>query len=462
MKPNALTPPPAPLPSTGEGSLLISPTPSPRPRPWVHGARHGARPLPSRAEGSQCNPRLAALRAAKAALLPRAAALAGEGRSYQEIAAALGIAKSTVCNWLRDRPLGRAAARSLGTPRMTARLAARYESLYHRAVREWNRSRTDRRTESVVTHLRRPAAARPPRPRSAPSRGSAAPPAWARPWRRCRPWRACTAANGRGKNGWRAKQPSGGRARPATTAAGKEDGLTRTVKTTMTPSGRMVRTVVTTRSDDGGLAALRDAQKVLDEKRLPWRRGWLRPKTRRRTRPRTRRCARQLRRGRRGRGTICLCRDAISPAVAVRQRCRTKCCKRGGLVRVTRKARPSLARRVPIVTAPSLPLAVSRWRRTPSLSASGSDAQSLANASGSDGAGSVNGGPAKKRRDWRKSFVPKDLRLRLDELSGVSRSATLPNELLQKRGRGKGKDKRRRPEVGGAEGRAVGAAGRDG
>ena len=76
------------------------------------------------------NQHLAQARQRKAALLPRAAALAGEGRSYQEIAAALGIAKSTVCNWLRDRPLGRAAARSLGTPRMTARLAARYESVY--------------------------------------------------------------------------------------------------------------------------------------------------------------------------------------------------------------------------------------------------------------------------------------------------------------------------------------------
>ena len=67
------------------------------------------------------------------------------------LAATLGIAKLTVGNWLRDRPLGRAVARSLGTPRMTARPAARCESLYHRRLREWNRSRTDRRTESVVT-----------------------------------------------------------------------------------------------------------------------------------------------------------------------------------------------------------------------------------------------------------------------------------------------------------------------
>src|ERR1035441_3368072 len=65
------------------------------------------------------NPCLAARRAQKAALLPRAAQLAAEGHSYQEIAAALGIAKSTVCEWLRGRPLGRAAAKALGTPRMT-------------------------------------------------------------------------------------------------------------------------------------------------------------------------------------------------------------------------------------------------------------------------------------------------------------------------------------------------------
>ncbi len=97
------------------------------------------------------NPHLAARRAEKAALLPRAAQLAREGRSYREIAAALGIAKSTVCQWLGGRPLGRAAAQALGTPRMTAKLAARYESLYQRALREWNRSKADRRTQTVVT-----------------------------------------------------------------------------------------------------------------------------------------------------------------------------------------------------------------------------------------------------------------------------------------------------------------------
>ncbi len=60
------------------------------------------------------NPYLAARRAEKATLLPRAAQLAGEGRTYQEIADALGIAKSTVCDWLRGRPLERAAVKALG------------------------------------------------------------------------------------------------------------------------------------------------------------------------------------------------------------------------------------------------------------------------------------------------------------------------------------------------------------
>ena len=68
-------------------------------------------PSPEYGRGEPVNPRLAALRAQKAALLPRAAALAGEGRPYQEIAAAPGVAKSTVCNWLSGK--GDAAGTSL-------------------------------------------------------------------------------------------------------------------------------------------------------------------------------------------------------------------------------------------------------------------------------------------------------------------------------------------------------------
>ena len=62
---------------------------------------------------------------------------------------------------------------------------------------------------------------------------------------------------------------------------------------------------------------------------------------------------------------------------------------------------------------------------------------STVEASGFDGAGSVNGDPAKKPRDWRKSYVQNHLRLRLDDLCSGSRSATLPNEVMQKRGEGR-------------------------
>ena len=205
----------------------------------------------------KANPHLAARRAKKAAFLP-ARAVAAEGRSYQEIADALGIAKSTVCQWLRDRPLGRAAAKALGTPRMTAKLAARYESLYQRALREWNRSKADRRTETVLTI--QPADGSPttkttvrtePRTGNAACLGKAMAAMKAMEGLHCRE---------RSRQEWFEKLKND--------AAGNEDGLTRTVKTTTSPSGRKVRTVVTTRSETGRLAALRDAQEALDEKRL--------------------------------------------------------------------------------------------------------------------------------------------------------------------------------------------------
>ena len=251
-------------------------------------------PSPEYGRGELGNPRLAALRAAKAALLPRAAALAGEGRSYQEIAATLGIAKSTVCNWLRDRPLGRAAARSLGTPRMTARLAARYESMYHRALREWNRSRTDRRTESVETIL--PADGSPTTKttvRTEPRIGNA----------------ACL-----------------GKALAATQAL---EGLHRRERTRR----------------EWSTATRREGRP---------RRGQLHV-TRRRMRPRTWRPARQFApraMPSRKNSRDCLCRDSIAPAFAVQQRCRTNRCKRGGVGRpegrgqiASRAPRPATARK---------------------------------------------------------------------------------------------------------------------
>ncbi len=206
------------------------------------------------------NAHLAARRAKKAALLPRAAELAGEGRTYQEIADALGIAKSTVCQWLRDRTLGRAAAKALGTPRMTAKLAARYESLYQRALREWNRSKADRRTQTVVTS--EPAEGGPTTTttvRTEPQKRNAA----------CL-GKAVAAMKAMEGLHWRelSRQDWLENLQRDAAADKDEDGLTRTVKTTMTRSGRNLRTVVTRRSDAGRLAALRDEQEALDEKRL--------------------------------------------------------------------------------------------------------------------------------------------------------------------------------------------------
>ncbi len=205
------------------------------------------------------NLHLAARRARKAALLPRAAALAAEGRTYQEIADALGIAKSTVCQWLRDRPLGRAAAKALGTPRMTAKLAARYESLCQRALREWNRSNADRQTKTVVT-------IEPPEGgptttttvRTEPQKRNAA----------CL-GKALAAMKAMEGLHWRelSRQDWLENLQRNAAADKNEDGLTRTVKTTMTRSGRKLRTVVTRRSDAGRLAAHRDELKDADEMR---------------------------------------------------------------------------------------------------------------------------------------------------------------------------------------------------
>ena len=311
----------------------------------------------------QANPHLAARRAEKATLLPRAAQLAAEGRSYREIADALGIAKSTVCQWLRGRPLGRAAAKALGTPRMTAKLAARYEALYHQALREWNRSKADRRTETVVT--REPAEGRPTTTttvRTEPRTGNAA----------CldKALAAMKAMEGlhcreRSRREWAENL--------ASDAAGSEDGLTQTVKTKTTPSGRKVRTVITTRSDAGSLAALRDAQNDADEKRR-----------------------------------------ALETLLDAEERAADE---QGS--EAAGRAHPA-----PISRKES-------------------------GAADTGSARSASGSPAETPRNRCKSTLPNDLPLPRHDFASVRRSATLPNEVLQKGGTGKWRKKakggRRKP-----------------
>ncbi len=125
---------------------------------------------------------------------------------------------------------------------MTAKLAARYESLYRRALREWDRSRTDRRTETVLTV--EPAGGSPttkttvrtePRTGNAACLGKALAAMKAMEGLHCRE---------RSRQEWAAGLNA--------TAAGDgscDDAVTRTVTTTMTRSGPQRRTVITRRSD---------------------------------------------------------------------------------------------------------------------------------------------------------------------------------------------------------------------
>ncbi len=300
------------------------------------------------------NPHLAARRAAKAALLPRAAQLAGEGRTYREIADTLGIAKSTVCQWLRGRPLGRAAAKALGTPGMTAKLAARYESLYQRALREWNRSKADRRTQTIVTS--EPAGGGPtttttvrtePRTGNAACLGKALAAMKAMEGLHCR------------ERSWRERFESEDlQAIEARIDAAEEA------------------------ADEEACAALK-AQAVAAEEKLRIAEARL--------------------------GAHEHAAPACSPAIAPNDE--------GG--EAAGRAHP-------------LPL---------------SRKESGANDTGS--ARSANGSPAETPRNRRKSFLPNDLHLPGFDFAGVCRSATLPNEVFQKGGAGKGRKKakggRRKP-----------------
>jgi len=316
-------------------------------------AAAGIPPIPGNRTMKEANPHLAARRAAKAALLPRAAQLAAEGRTYQEIADALGIAKSTVCGWLRGRPLGRAAAKALGTPRMTAKLAARYELLYQGALREWNRSKADRRTQTVVT--REPAGGSPtttttvrtePRTGNAACLGKALAAMKAMEGLHCRE---------RLRQEWFENLKRD--------AAGNEDALTQTVKTRTTPSGRNVRTVVTTRSVAAHRPSPQDALEGLDE------------------------------------------------------------------MRRALEARLEAAEHAAPAGSP-----ISRKEN---------------GAAESGSAKSANGSAAGTPHDRRKSFVPPELHLPGYDFSSVRRSVTLPNEVVQKGGAGKGRKKakggRRKP-----------------
>jgi hypothetical protein len=89
------------------------------------------------------NPRLAAQRRRKEELMPEVVKRDRRGKSSRAIADELGIGKSTVDRWLRGRQAAAVAA-ALGTPKGAGGLAARYNAIFRKAVRGWNRSAKDK------------------------------------------------------------------------------------------------------------------------------------------------------------------------------------------------------------------------------------------------------------------------------------------------------------------------------
>jgi transcriptional regulator with XRE-family HTH domain len=83
------------------------------------------------------------VRRQKEELMPEIVRRDRQGETCRQIADALGIAKSTVARWLQGRQRAAVAA-SLGTAKGTARLAARYDALYRKALRGFNRSARDK------------------------------------------------------------------------------------------------------------------------------------------------------------------------------------------------------------------------------------------------------------------------------------------------------------------------------
>ncbi len=202
-----------------------------------------------------------------------------------------------------------------------------------------------------------------------------------------------------------------------------EDGLTRTVKTTTTQSGRKLRTVVTTRSDAGRLAALRDAQEALDEKRRALE---------------TRLDADE---------------DAAADDEEIRADEETRVALKAEAAEAEEKLQAAKARldgtERPV---PACPPAIAADEKGAEAAGQAHPAPiSRKESGGADtgSAGSVNGGAAGTPRDRRKSYLPHDLPLPGYDFSSVCRSATLPNEVFQKGGSAKGRKKakcgRRKP-----------------
>ncbi len=97
----------------------------------------------------RCNPHLTQLRQRKAALLPQVARLAVEGLTCREIAAQLGVSKTSVNYWLQKLRPDQAAGASQELAETARRRVARYNSIYRRAIQAWGRSQDDKQIQVV-------------------------------------------------------------------------------------------------------------------------------------------------------------------------------------------------------------------------------------------------------------------------------------------------------------------------
>ncbi len=96
-----------------------------------------------------CNPHLARSRKRRGALLPQVAQFTFQGLTCRDIAAKLGVSKSTVNYWQQKLPQELPAYELPEAGGTSALRSKRYDSIYQRAIRAWDRTQSDKKTSVV-------------------------------------------------------------------------------------------------------------------------------------------------------------------------------------------------------------------------------------------------------------------------------------------------------------------------
>ncbi len=96
------------------------------------------------------NHRLAQARQRKKALLPRITRLSLKGHTTREIAAKAGVPKTTALRWLQSLRGNCATQAAAEAAEMIDNVAARYDEIYRKALKGWDRSQADKEIRTVV------------------------------------------------------------------------------------------------------------------------------------------------------------------------------------------------------------------------------------------------------------------------------------------------------------------------